>query len=247
MSDDFNLAAYRGLLMGLMERGYEWRGYADADPEKRHVIVRHDIDMSLDAALPIAEIENALGLKAHYFVLVRTELYNLFSAAAQDALRRLSALGHEVGLHLDASLYDNDPVQLQQAAAEECAVLEAATKADVGLISFHRPVKALLGYPQTLAGRIHTYQPRFYTQMGYCSDSRGAWHHGHPLDHLAVREGRGLQLLTHPIWWMKDAPSPQAKVSAFLAARMDALDVALADNCSVHRAGQLRKNLGLGD
>ena len=203
MSTDFSPVAYRSLLAALLDRGYDVRGYADAVPDQRHLILRHDIDLSLDAALPIAEIERALGLKAHYFVLVRTELYNLFSAAGRDALRRLTALGHDIGLHLDASLYENATAMLGKAAEEECAVLAAATGAPVTVISFHRPAQALLGYPDTLAGRVHAYQPRFFTQMGYCSDSRGAWHYGHPLDHAAVREGRALQLLTHPVWWIR--------------------------------------------
>ena len=171
MSTDFSPVAYRSLLAALLDRGYDVRGYADAVPDQRHLILRHDIDLSLDAALPIAEIERALGLKAHYFVLVRTELYNLFSAAGRDALRRLTALGHDIGLHLDASLYDNATAMLGKAAEEECAVLAAATGAPVTVISFHRPAQALLGYPDTLAGRVHAYQPRFFTQMGYCSDS----------------------------------------------------------------------------
>jgi len=53
--------------------------------------------------------------------------------------------------------------------------------------------------------------------MGYCSDSRGAWHHGHPLDHPAVAEGRALQLLTHPIWWTTGAGrDPAATLERFL-------------------------------
>ena len=177
--------------------------------------------MSLDAALPIAEIEHALGLKAHYFVLVRTEMYNLFSAHARDALRRLADLGHEIGLHLDASFYNNDPLALQQAAETECTVLEAATGNPVRTISFHRPAKHLLGYADPLAGRVHAYQPRFFAEMGYCSDSRGAWQNGHPLENAAVREGRGLQLLTHPIWWTGVASSLQHRLNEFLVSRMD--------------------------
>ena len=234
MSDDFNLSAYRGLMTALIERGYQAQSYAEADPDKRHLILRHDIDMSLDAALPIAEIEAALGLKAHYFVLVRTEMYNPFSAAAREALQRLIARGHEIGLHLDASHYDNDFSKLQRAAAQECAVLEAATAEPVRIISFHRPAKALLGYSEPLAGRLHAYQPRFFSQMGYCSDSQGAWHYGHPLDHAALREDRGLQLLTHPIWWVVGgAEGAQAKLDRFAAQRFDMLRSELARNCEM--------------
>ena len=239
MSRDFTLEAYGGLLGALTERGYQVRGYADVDPAQRHLILRHDVDMSLDAALPIAEIESKRGFKAHYFVLLRTEMYNVFSAGARAALLKLCGLGHEIGLHLDASLYGNDPAELQQAAQAECEVLEAAVDRPVRVISFHRPAKALLGHAEPLAGRPHAYQPRFYSEMGYCSDSRGAWHHGYPLDHPAVREGRALQLLTHPIWWAGNAQTPSARLAAFLAERFGVLDTALAENCTVHRPGSV--------
>ena len=112
-------------MIALLDLGYEARSYESAELEKRHLILRHDIDMSLDAALPIAEIESSLGLRAHYFVLVRTEMYNLFSAQADRVLRELAALGHEIGLHFDASLHD--VADLDRAAAAECAALELAT------------------------------------------------------------------------------------------------------------------------
>ena len=240
MSELFTPAAYRDLVESLLARGYSVRDYADADPGQRHLILRHDIDMSLDAALPIAEIERALGLKAHYFVLVRTEMYNVFSAGARDMLRRLGGLGHAIGLHLDASLYGNDAAQLQQAAKQECAVLEAATERPVYMVSFHRPARTLLGYADLLAGRLHAYQPRFFSEMGYCSDSRGEWGHGHPLGHQAVREGRALQLLTHPIWWVAEGGSPADKLAQFLAGRYLELAQALADNSDVYRPNSAR-------
>jgi hypothetical protein len=235
VTSDFSLSAYRGLLTALMERGYEARDYADADPAGRHVILRHDIDMSLEAALEIAAIESELALQAHYFVLLRSEMYNPFSAGARKALRRLGSLGHRIGLHLDASLYDNDPQRLQQAAEDECAALEAAVGSPVRMISFHRPAAALLGHAEPLAGRRHAYEPRFFRDMGYCSDSRGQWRSGHPLDHPAVRDGRALQLLTHPIWWNREEREPvQMRLDRFARDRYRLLRSELAANCQVY-------------
>jgi hypothetical protein len=234
MSEQFSLASYRSLLGALENRGYEARGYLDADTEKRHLILRHDIDMSLEAAVPLAELESALGIRAHYFILVRTEMYNLFSAASRKTLRALTALGHHIGLHLDASICNNDLAELQKAAVDESAVLEIAAESKVAVISFHRPVQKLLGYSDLLGGRHHAYQPRYFSEMGYCSDSRGRWGHGHPLDHPAVRSGRALQLLTHPIWWTSDnAESTQSRLDRFIYERYRFLRKELAANCDV--------------
>lgn len=239
MSGAFSEQGYKALLRALLARGYSAVGYDVAEPAARHLLLRHDLDMSLSAAEPIAALEAEAGVKAHYFVLLRTEMYNPFSAAARATFERLRALGHEIGLHLDASLYGNDADALEAAAARECDALEDAAGAPVRLVSFHRPAPALLGHAWTIAGRRHTYEPRFFKEMGYCSDSRGGWHHGAPLDHPAVAGGRALQLLTHPIWWARSiAGDPVATLDKFRAERDRVLARALAANCDPYRAAR---------
>ena len=228
---EFTPAGYRALLSAFAERGYAVRGFADVAPEAQHLILRHDIDVSIEATLAIAEIERDLGVGASYFVRLRSGLYNPFEPANRDALLRLRVMGHEVGLHFDASLYGEDEAQLDAGAERECTVLEQMLEAPVTMISFHRPARALLGLERRFAGRAHAYEPRFFSAMGYCSDSRGGWHHGHPLQHAAVAAGRALQLLTHPVWW---TGRPDADVTArledFVAARAAAMRHELSAN-----------------
>lgn len=233
---DFTPESYRDLVRGLIETGYVVRDYTDHDPAAAHLILRHDVDMSLDAAVAMAEIENGLGVAATYFVLVRSELYNPAAAAGQAALRRLLALGHRVGLHFDAALYDADAA-LDDAVARECALLEWLTGRPVEIVSFHRPVKALLGRPGRLAGRLHTYAPEFFSAIGYCSDSRGGWHYGPPQTHAAVTERRALQLLTHPIWWVMGDGPPRQRLDRFLTIRDDFIRRELAKQCDVYATG----------
>ena len=231
MTEDFTRDGYRALLQSLVDKGYQARAYDEADPLSPDLILRHDLDMSLQAAIPIAEIERDLGLRSHYFILLRTEMYTLFSDAGLTALRQIQALGHEIGLHLDASLYDDTPEALEAAANWECGVLEQALQSPVHTISFHRPAPALLGMEQSLGGRTHAYQKRFFSDMGYCSDSRGGWHHGHPLENEAVAEGRALQLLTHPIWWPATRQPVQERLDRFAGERYRLLRRELGDNC----------------
>ncbi len=237
MSDDFTHSGYRALIAVFLKRGYRVTRFDEARPEEPHLILRHDIDMSLQAAEPIAEIEHELDVSGTYFVLLRTEMYNLFSAAAQISLARIRELGHEIGLHFDASLYDNDLTTLDAAADKECRILEDATGAPVQVVSFHRPAKELLGYNKTLGGRRHAYEPLFFSEIGYISDSRGGWHHGYPLDHEAVHQGHALQLLTHPIWWGKEAGlDPTTTLERFVLQRGQFLEQELAANSEPFRA-----------
>lgn len=236
LAADFTLKGYGALLDALVERGYRAVGYQDVEPAEPHLVVRHDLDMSITAARPIAELEAARGIRSHYFVLLRTEMYNPWSQQGLDGLRALLDLGHDVGLHFDASLYSDDFDRLSAACGAECEVLERLLDRPVGMVSLHRPQGSLLGLKQALAGRPHSYQPRFFSEIGYCSDSRGAWAHGHPLAHPAVRDSRALQLLTHPIWWTSAAgDSPVAKLDRFAAARDQLLRDELARNCDIYR------------
>lgn len=235
LTREFTPQGYGALIEELLGRGYVVRGFGDADVAKAHLILRHDVDVSLAYALPIAEVEAAIGTRASYFILLRSPLYNPFGPRDLTVIHRLCALGHEVGLHFDASLYANDWAQLDDAAERECAILEVMTGEPVTTISFHRPAKALLGDERSLGGRLHAYQPRFFSEMGYCSDSRGDWHHGHPLDHDAVANGQALQLLTHPVWWTGVPGVPVVeRLGVFVEERAAEIREALAANIETY-------------
>jgi len=229
---EFSPAGYEALLAGLRGRGYRVRGFADAEPAVPHLILRHDIDFSLGAALAMAEQEAALGVVSTYFVLLRTEFYNPLSGAGRAALARIGALGHAVGLHLDAALHAGGA--LDAAAAEEADLLAMALGRPVELVSFHRPGANGIDRSERIGGRLNAYAPRFHGSESYCSDSRGVWHHGHPYDHPAVKAGRALQLLVHPFWWQAPALPPEERLRRFLAERTDFLDREIARHCAVH-------------
>jgi len=234
MTSHFTLENYRRLIGALIAQGYAIRGFDDSAPEQRHLILRHDIDQCLQAASRLAALETDEGWRASYFVLMRSEMYNPFSPAGLRALAEISAGGHDIGLHLDAEIYGGDPEALAMAAERECAILESITGQRVSMISFHRPAPELRPYDRILAGRGNTYESRFFNQIGYCSDSRGGWHHGHPLDHATLAAGRALQLLTHAIWWVSEGKAPEEKLSAFLDGRFSLLENELAVHCAVH-------------
>ena len=54
----FDLDEYVQLLQAAREGGYRFAGF-DRAPEPGDLILRHDVDLSLEAALAIAEVERA--------------------------------------------------------------------------------------------------------------------------------------------------------------------------------------------
>lgn len=232
---DFTPAGYVALVQSFAGRGYEIRSYRDAGPAKAHVILRHDIDFDLGAAVRMGEAERAKGWRAHYFVLLRTEFYNPFSRVGREHLRALCAQGHEVGLHFDASQYPGDLEGLRAGVRGECAILEQAIGQPVSHFSLHRPSPGLVDRGFAVEQKINAYAPRYVQEIGYCSDSRGAWDHGHPLDHPRIGANKALQLLTHPLWWFEGQGTSQRSVEYVLDRRYANLEREAAANCVVYR------------
>lgn len=236
-SADFTVPGYEALITRLLARGYGISDYVAARPDSADLIVRHDVDFDLDAAVTVARAEARHGWRACYFVLTRSEFYNPNAARSRAALATLTELGHEVGLHFDAALYPGDAAALAAAAQDESAQLAHWTGQPVRTFSFHRPHPTLLAQEFTVPGLVNAYAGRYFRDMGYCSDSRGTWRSGRPEDHPAIRDRRALQLLTHPIWWTADSANPSTKVASFLARRAKFLSDEAAAHCSAYTPG----------
>jgi hypothetical protein len=241
MTIEFTLAGYRKLVYAILAKGYKIKSFSETQSARRHLILRHDIDQCLNSAARLAALEAAEGWHASYFVLLRSEMYNPFSPAGVRALQEICAGGHEIGLHLDAALYGGDAAALELAAQRECAMLESISGQKISMISFHRPNPNLIPCDRNLAGRRNTYESKFFNEIGYCSDSRGGWHHGSPLDHPALGEDRALQLLTHAIWWTGEGTTPEEVLNGFLDRRFSVLETELAAHCAIHNPRQTKE------
>src|SRR5262245_56100562 len=106
----------------------------------RYVVLRHDIDFSPHYALEMAEMEHAAGIASTYYVLFDGQFYNPLERDIILQLRRIRALGHEIGLHFAVSASaDADP---GNDIAFRLRVLSAIAAAPVRAFSQHDPVNA---------------------------------------------------------------------------------------------------------
>lgn len=200
----FPARQYEALIGELKGRGYQSVFLDEIVSQEPHMFLRHDVDICPERALEMAEREHGLDVCATYYFLLSTRFYNLASAQGRSVLRRIGNLGHQIGLHFDVTQYEGGIDEVEEHAVHECAILEMLIEQPVKSISFHRPAPELLNRPDCYAGRRHCYEPAFFSDIGYVSDSNGGWHHGHPLEHAAIADGTAIQLLTHPIWWTSE-------------------------------------------
>jgi hypothetical protein len=184
---------------------------------KRRAFIRHDIDVSLARAVPLARREAEWGARATYHVMLDSPFYDLRSAASAAALAEILRLGHEVGLHYDVVARGTkkaDRASRERDIALACAELEALIGEPVRSLSFHLPVLELINGPMRVAGRVSGYGKDLF--QWYISDSRARWREGEPLVSLSKPRAPCLQILIHPIWWGEQHAHPTERLREFL-------------------------------
>lgn len=250
-ASSFTYRNYRRMLRTFLDAGYTFTSFAELSPvvpDEPVVALRHDIDLDLRKALRMAEVEAEMGVRATYFVLVRTEHYNVFSSEQSDLLRRILALGHILGLHFDCAAYSDaaSAADFAAAGAHERRLLEEWFGHEVTIVSYHRPSALVLtGDPALSAPLPHTYMSRFTRDMRYCSDSRGRWQSGEPTTSDAFRERRPMHLLVHPIWWDERPVSPYECLLQYVDEKRRGLEQSIARNSTAYRVGWLSELEGL--
>jgi hypothetical protein len=197
MSCAFDLDHYRDLLEAAQAGGYRF-AFFDREPEAGTILLRHDVDLSLDAALRMAELEAKAGATATYFLMTRSELYNLDSASGEAAVERLRALGHRVGLHAVWPKVDRDerfdPV-----------------------LAWHNPDPDYMREP--VDGLVNVMEAPWADV--YRSDSNQHWRQGCPHEELRAGAFERLQLLTHPEIWVYPGGTMRETMLAMLDAERE--------------------------
>jgi hypothetical protein len=177
-------------------------------PEK-HLILRHDVDYDLHAAMKMAALEADKGIHATYFVLLDSDLYNLHnSTVVQD----LWQMGHRVGLHYDLS--KNKDIYRQ------CEILSIMGNVHVGEIAAHNP--SLHGKDEYRSGKwqVSAYADKFIKDTTYISDSCGHWRKG-AWDTIPDK----IQLNIHPVNWAESESDRWEKLTLARQRKMEEINI----------------------
>jgi hypothetical protein len=204
----FDLHHYRELLDAARQGGYRFALF-DREPAPGDLLLRHDVDLSLDAALAVAELEAEADAQATYFLMTRSVFYNLGSSEGERALSRLRELGHRVGLHALHPYLDLDD------------------RFD-SVVAWHNPDPDFMREPLDVATNVM--ESPFFDPDHYRSDSNQHWRSGCPHDDLAAGRFEWLQLLTHPEIWAYPGSTMRETMAAMLDAERERDLERLADD-----------------
>jgi hypothetical protein len=196
---DFSLQHYAELLDAARAGGYGWARF-DREPEPGDLFLRHDVDLSLDAALQLARLEHERGASATYFLMTESVFYNLASAEGREAIDELRSLGHAVGLHAVHPRFARD------------------ARFDP-VLAWHNPDPEYVFQP--VAGVVNVMQSPWFTQGRYRSDSNQHWREGCPHEELRAGAVEWLQLLVHPEIWVYPGSTMRESMESMLDAKRD--------------------------
>lgn len=212
----FTYAWYSALLDEL-KRHYAVVGYR-TETDVPNVILRHDIDNSVEKAEVFARIECDAGVGATYFVMVTNDMYNPASRRNAALIERMAEMGHEIGLHFDEMAYPeakrDDVAALIRREAE---ILSNICGRDVTTVSMHRPSRATIDANIVIPGMTNAYDRRFVDGYKYVSDSRRHWRE--PIEEMvSLHRYDRLHILTHAFWYNETELSAGETLERFMSA-----------------------------
>ena len=173
--------------LGATQRFSDWRG-------DNVFLMRHDVDFDVKLAHQLANIEQEEGIVSTFFILATSQSYNALCDRNRKLIREMVAMGHEIGLHFDPTLYDDE---MDSALRREAELLSFAADQEVRSISLHNP--SVHGQYPIFEGFVNAYDANMFSDDNYISDSRYGFRGKSPLEFIKHVDKSMIQILLHPM------------------------------------------------
>jgi len=168
------------------------------DCRSNGVLLRHDIDFSIEKAYRMALVEKMCGVKSTYFVMMSSYTYNPFAEENRRMLRKIILLGFEIGLHFDPAIYD-DVNNLRNAVDTEAKALEFIGGKEIKAISLHN--LGVLKRSILFEGYINASDKSILSDEVYLSDSCMDFRGKDPYEFVKKANDIVIQILLHPCFY----------------------------------------------
>ena len=187
MKCEFSLTHYKECIELARDKGYKIKPvrdhYFNSLNQHKTILLRHDIDFSLEYAYELANIEYDMGLFSSYYVYLHSELYNPLSPKSMGMIKAMASMGHEIGLHYD-SRFD---------VGQEDVLISRLSQTATESVGHHWPASnEFINYSNLLNPNKLEYK--------YISDSGRNWRDGCLCQNIG-KYGK-LHVSMHPEWWV---------------------------------------------
>lgn len=202
---------YRKIIHNIKDTGKLF-DYWEAIDKDEFIILRHDVEFSIERAYKMAAIEKEEDIKSTYFIQITNNAYNALSMQNRKIINKIFEMGHSIGLHYHLNGV-TDPLKTKDRIREQIRIMSEMCGIPVDRFSMHRPVKEVYYYSILIEGIINAYSPEFFTlidesaeyddsklKVKYIADSRHKWNYGYP-DYETLNCNKKIQLLIHPDFW----------------------------------------------
>jgi len=207
----FSYSDYKEIIKIIKSTGRQ-ANYSDALHRDQFIIMRHDVEYSVERAYALAKVESSMDFTSTFFFQWTNNSYNLLSRKNRDLICDMHERGQNIGLHFALNGM-TDMQEVRKQIIKEMHMLSEMLGFEISEFSVHRPSPAVLAENIKLPGIINAYQDEFFTftenasekselAVKYMSDANHIWRYGYP-DEKNILGHDKVQILTHPFAWTK--------------------------------------------
>ena len=207
----FSFDDYREIIRAIKATG-RYATYEEALDKDSFVIMRHDVEYSVERAHALAKVEESMDFRSTLFFQWTNNSYNILSRKNRDILSDMHERGQHIGLHFALNGMTDMRV-IKERIKQEIDMLSNMLGFEINSFSIHRPSPDVLAENIKISGIINAYQDDFFTfdpkatpesdlDVKYLSDANHVWRYGYP-DEETINKYDKVQILTHPFAWTK--------------------------------------------
>lgn len=248
---------YRKILRVLKKSG-KLMDFVEAKQSNEFVVLRHDVEFSLERALKMAEIECEMGVESSFFVQLTNNAYNALSNNSKEMIREIYNMGHKIGLHYHLGGII-DPLKTRDGIRDQIRIMSEMCDIKVDRFSIHRPVREVYYNSIPIEGVINAYSPEFFTlidekqdtetlklDVKYIADSQHRWNYGYP-DEVTLKQNKKIQLLIHADNWTEDGSTARDNFEKLILEDVNSYIETLDNECKhfhEYKKEFLKKKMG---
>ena len=207
----FSFDDYREMLQIIKDTGRACT-YEEALGRDSFVIMRHDVEYSVERAYELSKVEESMDFRSHFFFQWTNNSYNILSRRNMDMVKDMHERGQHIGLHYALNGL-TDIEQIRKEIVKEADILSEMFGFEIKDFSIHRPSPDALRADMKFNKLLNAYQDDFFTfadkvtddtKLGvkYMSDANHVWRYGYP-DEKNITGNKKVQILVHPFAWTK--------------------------------------------